>query len=119
MPRQGHNRFGSTAVAVQAKQLGTPSFVAFPMEVVIAHEHITAFLGESVSADPGAEQGLTRDELYGLYTSWCLLNQQSPSTAHALWAALREHRINPDHNALSMTGPAATDYILSSAPSLS
>jgi hypothetical protein len=76
------------------------------------------FLVEAVTTDRETDGGLGEDELYGLYTSWCLINQTQPEPPQALWAALEEHRIKPGDNALAMTGPAATDYILCSAPDL-
>ncbi|CAM3218925.1 hypothetical protein PSET11_00612 [Arthrobacter ulcerisalmonis] len=82
------------------------------------HEQIESFLNEAVSADPGADEGLSRDELFGLYTSWCFLNQRKPVADSVLWAKLRERQINPDHNTLAMIGPAAADYILASAPAI-
>jgi hypothetical protein len=80
--------------------------------------HFDRFLRESLLTGRESDAGLGKDELYGLYTSWCLINQATPEPARSLWAALKEHRINPKHNHLTMTGPAATDYILASAPNL-
>jgi hypothetical protein len=80
--------------------------------------HFDRFLMEAVTTGRETDGGLGEDELYGLYTSWCLINQTQPETPQALWAALEEHRINPGDNGLAMTGPAATDYILASAPEL-
>jgi len=80
--------------------------------------HFDDFLAQSVSADPGSDTGLNREELFGLYTSWCALNACPPESAEALWHALKEKGIIPGKNTLAMTGPAAADYILSSAPNL-
>ena len=80
--------------------------------------HFDRFLSEALSTERESDAGLGKDELYGLYTSWCLINQDRPQTAQSLWAALKERRINPADNRLTMTGPAATDYILASAPNL-
>ena len=80
--------------------------------------HFDRFLSEALATGRESDTGLGKDELYGLYTSWCLINQDRPQPARSLWAALKEHRINPADNRLTMTGPAATDYILASAPSL-
>ncbi|MDJ0319968.1 hypothetical protein [Pseudarthrobacter sp. PS3-L1] len=85
---------------------------------VMAHRHIRIFLSEAVSADPGSEEGLNREQLFGLYTSWCVLNDHEPLGAHTLWMELRAHHVDPDKNSLAMTGEAATDYIVSSAPDL-
>ena len=80
--------------------------------------HFEDFLAEAVVPDREPGLGLGRDELYGLYTSWCLLHKAQLQSPDALWHALSEHGINPDSNNLSMTGPAAADYIVASAPPL-
>lgn len=80
--------------------------------------HFDAFLREAVKADPGSDNGLDCEELFGLYTSWCLLTGRLPQPAKALWHALHERGITPGKNTLAMTGPAVWDYIVSSAPSL-
>ena len=80
--------------------------------------HFDRFLSEALTTERESDTGLGKDELYGLYTSWCLINQYRPQSSRSLWAALRERRINPADNRLTMTGPAATDYILTSAPNL-
>lgn len=80
--------------------------------------HFDRFLLESLTPGRESDAGLCKDELYGLYTSWCLINQVNPEPARSLWTALKEHRINPKRNRLAMTGPAATDYILASSPKL-
>jgi hypothetical protein len=69
---------------------------------------------------------LREDEMYGLYLSWCLLNAERPMTAESLTAAIsRQGPVKPKVRGgqvvwpgLSMTGPAAVDYILASQPSL-
>lgn len=83
------------------------------------------FLADTIAhAEPG--NGLTDDELYGVYTSWCLLRRELPAPQPAFWAAMREGGI-PDRcriarrvirPGLRMTGPAAADYILASQTSL-
>jgi hypothetical protein len=55
---------------------------------------------------------------FRLYANWCALNGCPPESADALWAGLRAKGIIPGKNTLSMTGPAAADYILSIAPDL-
>lgn len=80
--------------------------------------HFERFLLEAVTTDRDSESGLAADELYGLYTSWCLLNRLQPELPQRLWDALRAEKIDPDNNNLAMTGPAATDYILASTPDL-
>lgn len=80
--------------------------------------HFEQFLAEAVVADREPGLGLGRDELYGLYTSWCLLHTAELQPPAALWEAMQDAGINPDSNNLSMTGPAAADYIVASAPDL-
>ena len=77
------------------------------------------FLHEAIASDWEAGAGLGHDSLYGLYTSWCMLNRSPIASPAALFRALKEgHGISPSSNRLAMTGPAATDYILASAPNL-
>ncbi len=82
------------------------------------NEHFDRFLAEALTTDRETDGGLAKEELYGLYTSWCLMNQHQPEAAEALWAALDGRRIKPDDNTLAMSGPAALDYIVSSSPDL-
>lgn len=56
--------------------------------------------------------------LFGLYMSRRLINGCPQESADAPWQALTGRGITPAKNALAMTGPAAADYILSSAPGL-
>ena len=69
---------------------------------------------------------MTDDELYGVYTSWCLIRRELPASPPAFWSAMREEGM-PDRcriarrvirPGLRMRGPAAADYILASQPSL-
>jgi hypothetical protein len=84
------------------------------------------FLSESITRIKGEQQGLREDEVYGLYLSWCFLNAEEPIASASLWIAMRRQtRVEPYVRGgqlvwpgLSMTGPAAVDYILSSQPSL-
>ncbi|MEE2523140.1 hypothetical protein V1639_12420 [Pseudarthrobacter sp. J75] len=80
--------------------------------------HFEAFLAEATREEPDVEAGLSRDELYGVYISWCLMNNEEARPATALWAALRAQGTVPDSNRLVMTGPAAADYIIAGAPEL-
>jgi hypothetical protein len=84
----------------------------------MSHPHFEAFLAQAIDEGQDKEAGLGPDELYGLYTSWCLLNQEELQTPEALWEALKAHRIKPEHNHVGMKGPAAADYIIASAPDL-
>jgi hypothetical protein len=76
------------------------------------------FVAEALTTDRETDTGLNPDELYGLYTSWSLIHKTQPETPEALRAGLQALGIDPDNNELSMTGPAAADYILASAPNL-
>ena len=80
--------------------------------------HFELFVAEALTTERETDTQLTPDELYGLYTSWCLINQTQPEPPAALWASLKEQGIDPEDCELAMTGPAAADYILASAPSL-
>lgn len=84
------------------------------------------FLADCIIHDPSKQRGLRDDELYGLYLSWCFLNQEQPDSDDAFWAAMRGRGFTRTRGTagqyvcpgLGMTGPAAVDYILSSQPSL-
>lgn len=82
-----------------------------------------SFLHDCIITDETTDDGLTPDELYGLYVSWCSLANVAPDSDRNFRSALAAHGIHPagpGHHSiypdLSMTGPAATDYILNSAP---
>lgn len=89
-------------------------------------ENYPRFLSECITSDPDKESGLRDEEMYGVYLSWCALNGKQPGSDHAFWAAVTElghsrNYHNDGHHVwpgLTMTGPAAVDYILSSQPSL-
>ncbi|MDP9989199.1 hypothetical protein QMY03_09475 [Arthrobacter sp. KFRI-F3372] len=84
------------------------------------------FLSECIVKDPDKDSGLRDDEMYGVYLSWCTLHGAQPGSDQAFWAAIKElghsrnyrgdgHHVWPG---LTMTGPAAVDYILASQPGL-
>ncbi len=83
----------------------------------MAHSQFDIFLQEATYLDQSSGHSLNDDGLYGLYTSWCYINQQAPGREASFWAAMK-HRITPGCNGLRMKGPAATDYILASSPGL-
>lgn len=83
----------------------------------MAHSQFDTFLHEATVCDRDSDFALARDSLYGLYTSWCFINQRAPRAETTFWAAMAR-RLDPDHNGLRMKGPAATDYILTSYPGL-
>jgi hypothetical protein len=84
----------------------------------MAYAHFEKFLYEATAWDPQADHCLGRDELYGLYTSWCLLKNIEPKPDKKFWAAMRRRGIGIGDSRLHMTGPAAVYYILTSYPSL-
>lgn len=86
----------------------------------------TRFLSECITSHPDKQSGLRESDLYGVYLSWCLINAEKPCSEAALWTAMSQQghhysrrgggqRVWPG---LSMTGPVAVDYIMSSQPSL-
>ena len=84
----------------------------------MAVSHFDRFLNEATAPDQHGGATLKKDQLYGLYTSWCLLNQSTPADAADFWTAMKARHIRPSDSRLRMTGPAAADYILSSYPAL-
>jgi hypothetical protein len=84
------------------------------------------FIQNCLAADGGEDHGLTDDEMYGLFLSWCMLQRQSPTPCKSFWAAMSAHGIHTRRRlnrryirpGLRMTGPAALDYILANRPSL-
>jgi hypothetical protein len=76
------------------------------------HEFAKDCIARNQDAD-----GLTQEELYGLYLSWCALRGSTPARARTFRAGLRAANIQPKHRGglytgLTMTGPAARDYIV-------
>lgn len=86
----------------------------------------TRFLSDCFFQDRERQPALREDDIYGVYVSWCLLNGQKPGPATSLWVAMdqrgymNQHRETgrPEWPGLSLKGPAAVDYILTSQPSL-
>lgn len=77
--------------------------------------HFDRFLLEATVGDT-TYRALEADCFYGLYISWCLLNDIAPVEDIAFRAAMRRCGVKPGSNQRRMTGPAATDYILASYP---
>ena len=84
------------------------------------------FVKTCIAAEPDPHDGLAEDEMYGVYISWCLLQNEQPRPSRAFWTAMKglglgERRrvarrfIRPG---LRPTGPAAVDYILARRPVL-
>lgn len=86
----------------------------------------TRFIQDCIASDDAEDHGLTDDEMYGLFLSWCHLQGQPPTPCKPFWKAMSAHglrtrrRINRRYvrPGLRMTGPAALDYILANRPSL-
>lgn len=83
------------------------------------------FLSECIIHSPDEQPGLREDEMYGVYFSWCFLNQKQPASDQAFWAAMSARGYNRRPHVgrhvcpgVGMKGPAAVDYILSSQPSI-
>lgn len=74
------------------------------------------FLSACVQASPEGP-GLSMDELYGLYVSWCALSGRHAAQDRTFRKVLASAGIEPNHRTgrcagLSMTGPAAFDYLV-------
>ena len=84
------------------------------------------FMSDCIAADVAGDRGLTEDEIYGVYISWCVLHCVRPRPCGEFWAAMsglglnERRRINRHYvrPGLRMTGPAAVDYVLASRPGL-
>jgi hypothetical protein len=84
------------------------------------------FLSECIAADPDTDAGLSEDEMYGLYISWCFLRGVKPQSSKAFWRGMSGLGIRTRRRVdrcfirpgLRMTGPAAADYILARRPFL-
>ena len=73
------------------------------------------FLTECVAADP--DGGLSVEELYGLYLSWCGLEGVAPVGGRAFIAGLRAANVRIENRGrrcpgLRMTGSAACEYLV-------
>jgi hypothetical protein len=85
-------------------------------EATMTKTPLENFLNECVAADPGGD-GLSVEELYGLYLSWCGLEGVAPVGGRAFRAGLRAANVPIEHRGrrcpdLRMTGPAACDYLI-------
>lgn len=82
----------------------------------MATSHFQQFLHDATFPAPDTDSPLGPDCLYGLYTSWCLLQGRTPRPAAAFRAGMRLCRVNVHKGRLRMKGRAAADYILASYP---
>jgi hypothetical protein len=76
------------------------------------------FLDEATIFDATSDCSLGPDCLYGLYVSWCLLKGLQPYSDEAFRAAMTRCGIDVRDSRLTMTGPAAAEYILASYPAV-
>ena len=83
----------------------------------MADSQFDLFLNEATYSVHASDSSLDRDRLYGLYTSWCFINQQAPGAESSFWAAMK-NKVAPGRKGLRMKGAAAADYILTSYPRL-
>jgi hypothetical protein len=84
----------------------------------MALSHFQQFLHEATTPDPFSEFPLRPDCLYGLYVSWAALHGLTPKSDQAFRAGMLRCGVDIRDSRLRMTGPAATDYILSSYPAV-
>jgi hypothetical protein len=82
----------------------------------MATSHFQQFLDDATSPAPDTESPLGPDCLYGLYTSWCLIQGLTPKPDSSFRAGMRRCRVNPRGTRRKMKGRAAADYILASYP---
>jgi hypothetical protein len=91
-------------------------YTAGTQETTMTKTRLDEFLNECITRDPDSD-GLSLDELYGLYISWCGLRGSTPVPDRTFRAGLRAADIGPGRRAglcpgLAMTGAAACDYIV-------
>ncbi|SFU11422.1 hypothetical protein [Arthrobacter sp. ov118] len=82
----------------------------------MATSHFQQFLHDATSPAPDTDSPLGPHCLYGLYTSWCLLQGKTPRRDAAFRAGMRRCRVHIRRGRLRMKGQAAADYILASYP---
>lgn len=82
----------------------------------MATSHFHQFLHDATSPAPDTDSPLGPDCLYGLYTSWCLLQGLTSKRGASFRAGMRLCRVNVHHGRLRMKGRAARDYALTSCP---
>jgi hypothetical protein len=83
----------------------------------MAHSQFDLFLQDATYFDHASDSTLERDRFYGLYMSWCFINQHRPGAEITFWAAMKD-RLPGSRKGLRMKGAAAADYIVSSYPEL-
>jgi hypothetical protein len=91
-------------------------YAAGMQEATMTKTRLEDFLNACVAPDPDGN-GLSMDELYGVYLSWCGLEGAAPAGGGAFSAGLRAANVRPAYRGgrcpgLRMTGPAACDYLV-------
>ena len=84
----------------------------------MASSQFQQFLDEATTSEPSSDRPLGPDCFYGLYVSWAALHGLTPKPDQAFRAGLLRCGVDVRNSRLRMTGPAATDYILSSYPAV-
>ena len=82
----------------------------------MAPSHFQQFLSDATSPDPDTDSPLGPDCMYGLYTSWCLIQGLAPKSDSSFRAGMRRCGVNLRGTRRRMKGRAAADYILASYP---
>ena len=82
----------------------------------VATSHFQQFLHDATTPAADTDSPLGPDCLYGLYTSWCLLQGVKPKRPAVFRAGMRLRGVNVRNGRLRMKGRAAADYILASYP---
>lgn len=91
-------------------------YAAAMQEAMMAKTPLGDFLAECVIRDPDGT-GLSLDELYGLYLSWCSIAGSTPVRERTFRAGLRAAGIRPIRRGgqcpgLMMAGRSACDYLV-------
>lgn len=82
----------------------------------MATSHFQQFLEQATITEPDTDCPLSADSLYGLYTSWCIINGLDAESDSTFRTAMGHCGVDLNDSRLRMVGPAAADYILSSYP---
>ena len=91
-------------------------YAARMQEATMTKPLLEEFLMECVTADSDGD-GLSMEDLYGLYLSWCGLAEIAPVGGRAFRTGLSAANVRPEHRGsrcpgLRMAGPAACDYLV-------
>ncbi|MFF1830818.1 hypothetical protein [Paenarthrobacter sp. NPDC058040] len=88
----------------------------------MATDTFARFIQETLVIEEDTDEGMDLDTLYGLYISWCRISDVPREPEGRFLSTLRRHRLRWGHDeggwvlvGLRMVGPAARDYVVSSA----